>query len=68
MLAMADLSEREREVVRLVADALSNKMIARQLGLTEGGLKQKLRIIMLKLGCANRVEVALWAKEHGPRD
>jgi len=50
------LSEREAEVVRCVAAALSNRQIASSLGITEGTVKRHLRNIFAKLGAVSRLD------------
>jgi DNA-binding NarL/FixJ family response regulator len=50
------LSEREREVLELTAQALSNRQIASQLSLTEATVKRHLRNIFVKLGAASRID------------
>ena len=53
------LSKREQEVVRCVAEGLSNREIAQRLGLTEHTVKNYLFRIFDKLGVSNRVELVL---------
>jgi len=55
------LSRREQDVVRGVADGLSNREIAHHLGLTEHTIKNYLFRIFDKLGVSSRVEVVLYA-------
>ncbi|MFC9849080.1 LuxR C-terminal-related transcriptional regulator [Streptomyces sp. NPDC060223] len=50
------LSPREREVLTHVADALSNRQIAHELGITEATVKRHLRNIFERLGAASRIE------------
>ncbi|XVQ14167.1 response regulator [Spirillospora sp. CA-255316] len=50
------LSAREREVLQLAADALSNTEIARRLGLTEGTVKRHLSNVYAKLGAVSRID------------
>src|SRR5579862_2042192 len=57
----AILSKREQDVVRCVADGLSNREIASRLGLTEHTVKNYLFRIFDKLGVSSRVEVVLYA-------
>jgi len=59
------LSHREQEVVRCVAEGLSNRDIARRLGLTEHTVKNYLFRIFDKLGVSKRVEVVLYAYSLG---
>lgn len=50
------LSQREREVLELTAQALSNIQIASRLGLTEATVKRHLRNIFVKLGAVSRID------------
>jgi two-component system NarL family response regulator len=56
---MAILTEREREIVRLIGSGESNKQIARELCITERTVKAHLTGIFRKLGVADRVRLAL---------
>jgi len=58
---MARLTQREREVVRLVADGMRNLEIARQLGLSEHTVRNYLIRVFDKLGISSRVELVLYA-------
>jgi len=59
------LSDRELEVMRLVAQGASNKEIAAALFLAEGTVKNHLTNILGKLGVTDRTQAALKAKELG---
>lgn len=59
------LSGREREVLRCLADGLSNKEIAQRLSVSEGTIKNHLSQIFGKLGAADRTQAALFARELG---
>ena len=59
------LSRREQEVVRCVAEGMSNREIAQRLGLTEHTVKNYLFRIFDKLGVSKRVEVVLYAYRLG---
>jgi DNA-binding NarL/FixJ family response regulator len=59
------LSRREQEVVRCVAEGLSNREIAQRLSLTEHTVKNYLFRIFDKLGVSKRVEVVLFAYSLG---
>jgi RNA polymerase sigma factor (sigma-70 family) len=63
--AFSSLTARQREIVILVANALSNKEIARRLGLSEGTVKVHLHSIYRQLGIRNRT--ALAGLVHTPR-
>jgi DNA-binding NarL/FixJ family response regulator len=57
-----DLTAREREVMRLVGQGLSNRAIGARLTLMEGTVKNHLHSIYEKLGVKNRTELALLAQ------
>lgn len=59
------LSEREREVLRLISDGLSNREIAARLALAEGTVKNYVSAILDKLHAANRTQAARLAREQG---
>lgn len=61
-----DLSPRERDVLRLIAQGLSNKEIGAALSLSPHTIKAHLRSILDKLQLRNRAEVAAWAARHNP--
>jgi len=66
------LSQRQREVFTLLAKGLSNKMIARQLNVTEGTVKSHVATIFDVLNVRNRVSAVAAAQEasgdtHDPR-
>jgi len=61
----AGLSEREREVLRCVAEGLPNKVIARKLGISEKTVKAHLTRVFQEIGVTDRTQAALWAKVHG---
>jgi DNA-binding NarL/FixJ family response regulator len=60
----AELSPREREVLRCVADGKPNKLIARELGISEKTVKTHLTRVFQQIGVTDRTQAALWAKEH----
>ena len=57
------LSERELEILRLIATGASNKEIAGELFITEGTVKNHVTNILGKLGVRDRTQAALKAKE-----
>jgi two-component system, NarL family, nitrate/nitrite response regulator NarL len=59
-----DLTERERQVLKMIAGGLSNKMIGNKLGITEGTVKVHVKNLLHKLGLRSRVEAAVWALEN----
>lgn len=60
----ADLTDRERQVLKMISAGLSNKMIGNKLGITEGTVKVHVKNLLHKLGLRSRVEAAVWALEH----
>src|SRR4029453_9612885 len=63
--AVDALTPREREVLRLIADGLSNKRIARELGVAEKTVKTHVGHVLAKLGVADRTQAALYAVQAG---
>jgi len=59
------LSEREREVVVLVAGGLSNQEIADELFISERTARTHVSHVISKLGFTSRIQVALWAIREG---
>lgn len=59
------LSERETEVLRMVARGLANKQIAQELNITEKTVKAHVSSILAKLGLASRTQAALHAVRIG---
>jgi len=59
--AVTMLTERERQIMRLVSEGLSNKEIGRRLGLTDGTIKVHLHHIFQKLDVGNRTALAALA-------
>lgn len=62
--AMAELTAREIEVVRLVAEGATNQEIATRLFLAETTVKGHVTRILDKLGCTNRTQAGLLASAH----
>ena len=63
--AVDNLSERETEVLRMVADGASNKDIASRLTITENTVKKHLQSILNKLHLQNRTQAAAYALRTG---
>lgn len=59
------LTERERLYLRLIASGLSNKEIARRLGLAESTVKNSLSALFSKLMVSDRTQAAIYALRHG---
>lgn len=61
----ADLTERERDVLKSLARGLSNKEIGQALFLTETTVKGYVSTVLSKLGVSDRTQAALIAVRHG---
>jgi HD-GYP domain-containing protein (c-di-GMP phosphodiesterase class II) len=61
----AELSDRQLEVLRLVAQGLSNRQIAERLVLSSRTAEHHVQDIYLKIGVSSRAAAALFAVEHG---
>lgn len=55
-----NLTKREEEILSLVAKGLSNKLIARELDISDGTVKVHVKHLLKKLGLRSRVEAAIW--------
>ena len=60
------LTAREREIVDLISQGLSNKEVGRQLNLQEGTIKVHLHNMYTKLGVPNRTALLLWRLRATP--
>jgi DNA-binding NarL/FixJ family response regulator len=63
--ATHDLTRRELEILRLVAEGSSNSQLAKMLWVTEQTVKFHLSNIYRKLDVSNRTEASRWAQVHG---
>ncbi len=63
--AACGLTEREREVMRHLAQGLSNSEIAAELFLGEATVKTHVSNILQKLGVRDRIQAVVWAHTHG---
>ncbi|MGB0721022.1 MAG: response regulator [Gammaproteobacteria bacterium] len=61
----SELTPREAEILCLLAEGQSNKVIARNLGISDGTVKLHVKAILRKLGVHSRVEAAVIAVENG---
>jgi DNA-binding NarL/FixJ family response regulator len=59
------LSDRELEVLAMVAEGLPNKLIAQRLGISEKTVKTHLTSVFRQIGVTDRTQAALWAQRHG---
>ncbi len=63
--ALAGVTEREREVLALVAQGASNKAIGATLSISERTARTHVSNILMKLGLGSRTQAALWAIREG---
>lgn len=54
------LTNREHEILSFIAKGLSNKLIARELNISDGTVKVHVKHLLKKLGLRSRVEAAVW--------
>jgi len=62
---VGDLTDREHEILLQIAAGRSNKLIARELNITEGTVKVHVKHLLKKLSLRSRVEAAVWAVKTG---
>jgi two-component system nitrate/nitrite response regulator NarL len=60
-VAEANLTEREHEILELLAAGMSNKLIARRLDISDGTVKVHVKNLLRKLNLRSRLEAAVWA-------
>jgi DNA-binding NarL/FixJ family response regulator len=63
-----ELTDREKAVLRLVAQGLANKQIASRLGIRETTVKAHLGNVYQRIGVGDRTSAAMWARDHLPQD
>lgn len=63
--ARGELTERERQVVQLLTEGLSNKLIADRLGISDHTAKFHVNGVMMKLGASTRTEAVVEAMRRG---
>ena len=63
--APTELTDREREVLVLLASGMANKQIARRLGISEKTVKTHLTNVFQRIGVRDRTQAALWGERHG---
>jgi two-component system, NarL family, response regulator LiaR len=61
---VAELTERELDVLRCIARGMSNKQVAQQLSISTTTVRSHVSSLMRKLALENRTQLALYAREH----
>lgn len=61
------LSQRESQVIRWLVDGASNKVIAREMQITETTVKAHIKGLLRKIRATNRTQAAIWALENKAR-
>ncbi|MDR2998636.1 MAG: helix-turn-helix transcriptional regulator, partial [Microbacterium sp.] len=63
--ALAALSPREQDVLRLLASGAGNDVIAQRLFVSPNTVKTHVKAVLAKLGLPDRLHVVIWAYENG---
>ncbi len=63
--ALSQLTPRERDIFRLIAQGLPNKTIGRRLNISESTVKVHVKHLLKKMQLKSRVEAAIWAIQQG---
>lgn len=61
---LAHMTERERETLFYIAKGLNNKLIARELGISDGTVKVYVKSLLRKVNLHSRLELAAWAHRN----
>lgn len=61
---LSSLTEREQQILRLIAEGHSNKVIGRRLDITEATVKVHVKHLLKKLNMRSRVEAAIWVVQR----
>ena len=62
--AIESMTEREKQTLTLIAQGLNNKLIARELGISDGTVKVYVKNLLRKLNLHSRLELAAWAHSN----
>lgn len=62
---ITQLTRREREILQLISDGMTNKAIARKLAISESTVKVHVKYLLKKMKLKSRLEAAVWALQHG---
>lgn len=61
---LQEITQREKETLLLIAKGLNNKLIARQLGISDGTVKVYVKNLLRKLNLHSRLELSVWTHQH----
>lgn len=61
---LSEMTQREQETLRLIAKGLNNKLIARELGISDGTVKVYVKNLLRKLNVHSRLELSVWVHRH----
>lgn len=61
---LQEITQREKETLLLIARGLNNKLIARQLGISDGTVKVYVKNLLRKLNLHSRLELSVWTHQH----
>jgi two-component system, NarL family, nitrate/nitrite response regulator NarL len=59
-----EMTQREQDTLRLIAKGLNNKLIARELGISDGTVKVYVKNLLRKLNVHSRLELSVWAHQN----
>lgn len=59
-----EMTQREQETLKLIAKGLNNKLIARELGISDGTVKVYVKNLLRKLKVHSRLELSVWFHQH----
>ncbi|MGC1027873.1 two-component system response regulator NarL [Pantoea agglomerans] len=59
------LTRRERDILQLISDGMTNKAIARKLAISESTVKVHVKYLLKKMNLKSRLEAAVWALQNG---
>jgi two-component system nitrate/nitrite response regulator NarL len=59
------LTRRERDILQLISDGMTNKAIARKLVISESTVKVHVKYLLKKMNLKSRLEAAVWALQNG---
>ncbi len=62
----SSLTRREKAIIKMIAEGLTNKMIAKRLDIAETTVKVHVKNLLKKMNMRSRVEAAVWVVNHNP--